>query len=131
MMKRLLAIALAACAGCATVNQTKDFHGVCVENGKNPFATVEIENTGWLLFKFIPLGSGDPEHPNEISCRLFRDTVTLQNNLDMLGREMERTGATHMTNLSSRKTDESVFVVLLTRRAYHTSAVLLKPEEEP
>ena len=29
-------------------------------------------------------------------------------------------------NLSSRKTDETIFVILLTRHAYHTSAVLLR-----
>ena len=88
--------------------------------------TVEIENTGWLLFKFIPLGSGDPAHPNESGCRLFQNTVVLQNNLDMLEAEMKRVKAGRAVNLTSRKTDESIFVILLTRHAYHTSAVLLR-----
>ena len=39
---------------------------------------------------------------------------------------MERTGATRVANLSSRKTNESILFILFTRRAYHTSAVLLK-----
>ena len=33
-------------------------------------------NTGWLLFKCIPLGSGEPLRPNECSCRFFTNTVT-------------------------------------------------------
>ena len=44
----------------------------------------------------------------------------------MLEDEMERRSAKRVTNLTSRKTDESIFFILLTRRAYHTSAVLLK-----
>jgi hypothetical protein len=120
------AAAVLACAGCATINRATDYHGMGIESGEKPLETVEIENTGWLLFKCIPLGSGDPLHPNLRSCRMFRNTVTLQNNLEMLEDEMERVGAKRVANLTSRKTDETVFVILFTRRAYHTSAVLLK-----
>ena len=123
-----LAFAAAAlvCTGCATINRVTDYQTVGVEGGETPIETVEIENTGWLLFKFIPLGSGDPLRPNEKTCRFFRKTMTLQNNLEMLEDEMERVGAKRVVNLVSHKTDESIFVLLLTRRAYHTSAVLLK-----
>jgi len=123
---RLLAAVLILCAGCATINTADDYHGMGIENGETPIETVEIENTGWLLFQFIPIGSGNPRDPNSASCRLFQNTVTLQNNLNILKDEMERTGATRVANLSSRKTNESIFFVLFTRRAYHTSAVLLK-----
>ena len=128
-MKRCALFAFAAalvCAGCATIKSANDYHGMGIENGEQPIETVEIENTGWLLFKCIPLGSGDPLRPNACSCRFFRNTVNLQNNLEMLENEMERVGASRVANLTSRKTDESVFVILFTRRAYHTSAVLLK-----
>ncbi len=125
MKRALLAIAL-ACSGCATVKTADNYHGVSIEGGATPIETVEIENTAWLLFKFIPLGSGDPSCPNETSCRLFRNTVTLQNNLDMLNSEMRRVKAGRVANLASRKTDETIFIILLTRHAYHTSAVLLK-----
>ena len=124
--RRLLAAVLILCAGCATINTADDYHGMGVENGETPIETVEIENTGWLLFQFIPIGSGDPLYPNKNTCRLFKNTVTLQNNLDILKGEMERTGATRLANLNSRKTNESILFILFTRRAYHTSAVLLK-----
>ena len=126
-MKRLLPLLLAlVCAGCATIHRATDYHGMGIEDGEAPLETIEIENTGWLLFKCIPLGSGDPLRPNEKTCRFFRNTVTLQNNLEMLEDEMERVGATRVENLTSRKTDESMFILLLTRRSYHSSAVLLK-----
>ena len=125
MMKSLVLLLL-ACAGCATVHTATDYHGVGIENGERPIETVEIENTGWLLFKFIPLGSGDPSHPNESGCQLFQNSVGLQNNLDMLEAEMKRVKASRAINLVSRKTDETIFVILLTRHAYHTSAVLLR-----
>ena len=118
--------AAAFCAGCATVNFADDYHGMGIEDGEPPIETVEIENTGWFLFRFIPLGSGNPLKPNRVSCNLFSNSVTLQNNLEMLEDEMERVDAKRVANLTSRKTDESMFIILLTRRAYHTSAVLLK-----
>ena len=126
-MRAAAAILIAlACAGCATIQRATDYHGSRIENGETPIETLEIENTGWLLFKFIPLGSGDPTRPNSSSSLLFRNTVTLQNNLDMLEAEMKRVKSSRVINLSSRKTDETIFLILLTRRAYHTSAVLLR-----
>ena len=125
-MKASIVLLLLACAGCATVHRATDYHGVAIENGESPIETVEIENTAWLLLKFIPLGSGDPTRPNTASSQLFRNTVTLQNNLDMLEAEMKRVKSSRVINLSSRKTDETIFLILLTRRAYHTSAVLLR-----
>lgn len=126
MKKSLLLLLLLACAGCATIRQATDYHGVSIENDEQPIETVEIENTAWLLFKFIPIGSGDPSHPDEFGCKLFQNTVDLQSNLDMLQSEMRRVKASRVINLTSHKTDETIFVVLLTRHAYHTSAVLLR-----
>ena len=127
MKQALIAFAAAiAFTGCATINRATDYHGMGIEDGETPLETIEIENTGWLLLTCIPLGSGEPLYPNLKTCRIFRNTVTLQNNLEMLEDEMERVGAKRVVNLTSRKTDESAFVILLTRRAYHTSAVLLK-----
>jgi hypothetical protein len=74
----------------------------------------------------IPIGSGDPDRPNAFSFKLFKDTTTLQNNLDMLEQEMKSVGATRIVNLYSKTIDESVFIMLLTRTACRTSAVLLK-----
>jgi hypothetical protein len=125
-MKLLAIFAVFAMTGCATVTTAHNYHGVNVEGGGTPIESVVIENTGWKLFDFISIGGGDPEKPNMCSCRLFEDTTTLQNNMDMLEREMKSVGATRIVNLCSRKVDESVFILLLTRTACRTSAVLLK-----
>lgn len=126
IMKFILAAALAS--GCTTVQYTAVYNGVKVDNGRTPMATVEIENSGWLLLGFIPLASGNPDKPDKCSCKLFRNTVTIENNFRVLERTVKESGADSVANLTSHWTDESAFVILLKRRAYHTSAVLLRPE---
>ena len=118
-------------AGCTTVRYSTTFHDVKVEDGETPLEIVEIENSGWELFKFIPLASGNPQKPNRLSCRWFSNTVTLQNNLNLLEQEMKTRVATRFTNLTSRNSEESFLFILLTRNAYHTSAVLLKDANTP
>jgi hypothetical protein len=128
-MKRGALMLLAAfAAGCTTVQYTTVYNGVKVDNGRTPIATVEIENSGWFLFGFIPIASGNPEKPDQCSCRLFSNTVKLENNYRVLERKTKEAGADSIANLTSHWTDESAFVILLKRRACHTSAVLLKPE---
>ena len=130
MTKRLIPLALAAAllaSGCTTVLKSKEFADVKTDGGSTPVATVEIENSVWLLFNFIPLASGSPEHPNRNRCRLFRNTVNLSNNMDVLKAEMASEGVTKVTNLTSHYTDEKYFFFLLARRACHTSAVLVQP----
>ena len=127
-MKRLLQICSTALmlSGCATIRQSNIFHGVKVEDSEVPLEMVEIENSGWKLFKFIPIASGDPRYPNRFGCRWFANTVTLQNNLNLLEKEMKAKGASRFTNLTSRNSEETFLFILLTRNAYHTSVVLLK-----
>ena len=125
-MRFIALLSVLAMAGCATITTAHNYHGVNVEGGEVPIESVVIENTGWKIFDLIPIGGGDPQRPNSCSCRLFEDTTTLQNNLDMLDKEMKSVGATRIVNLCSRKIDESVFILLLTRTACRTSAVLLK-----
>ena len=132
-MKTILPVLVGALllTGCATVRYSTTFHGVKVEDGEAPLEIVEVENTGWRLFKFIPLGSGDTRYPNRLVCRFFRNTVTLQDNLDLLEMEMKAKGVRRFTNLTSRNSEESFLFILLTRKAYHTSAVLLKDADTP
>ena len=118
-------VALSLCVGCASVHTATDFSGVKVEEHMAPIETVEITNTGWSLFMCIPIASGNVDAPNVASTRFFSRTVTLENNMKMLSDEMARVKAKKIANLTSRYTDENVLLILLKRRAYHTSAVLL------
>ncbi len=122
-------LALAAAmfvAGCASTRITEKFDGVKVDDGAAPEAVIEIENSSWLLLDCIPIASGDPEYPNMNCCRWFTNTATLKTNLQLLDEEMKRRGATRCVNVTSRWSDEKALIILLARRAYHTSAVILK-----
>ena len=129
MKKRLITLVAAAAllaGGCTTVLKSKEFGNVKVDGCPTPVAAVEIENSVWLLFNFIPVASGSPDHPNSYKCKLFRNTVNLQNNMKVLRAEMEREGVAEVTNLTSHYADEKYLFFLLARRACHTSAVLIQ-----
>lgn len=122
------ALALLLASGCMTVRTTRAYNGIAVEDGRKPVVTVEIENSGWYLFTFIPLASGKVEAPNQADCRWFTNTVTVENNLKVLQEIMLRERVAEVANLTSHRSDEKYLVCLLARRAYHTSTVLLQPE---
>ena len=131
MMTRLIPLALVAAllaSGCTTVLKSKEFGDVKTDGGSTPVAAVEIENSVWLLFNFIPLASGSPAHPNSNKCKLFRNTVNLPNNMKVLRAEMEQEEVTKVANLTSHYSEESYLFFLLARRACHTSAVLVKSD---
>lgn len=122
-------VALLLAAGCTTVKTTRVFNGVRVDGGRTPVATLSVENSGWFLFTCIPLASGDPNLVNECACRCFQNTVTLENNMQVLERELARQKVHEVANLTSHYEDEKYLIFLLSRRAYHTSAVLLAPDK--
>ena len=141
MTRRLIplfaAAALFAC-GCTTVLKSKEFGDVKTDGGSTPVAAVEIENSVWLLFNFIPVASGSPDHPNLNRCKVFRNTVNLPNNMKVLEKEMacegvekvlqaelEQEEVTKVANLTSHYSEESYLFFLLARRACHTSAVMV------
>ena len=131
MMNRLIPLALAAAllaGGCTTVLKSKEFGDVKTDGGSTPVAAVEIENSVWLLFNFIPVASGSPDHPNLNKCKLFRNTVNLPNNMEVLRAEMAEEGVHEVANLTSHYADEKYLFFLLARRACHTSAVLVKSD---
>ena len=131
MMTRLIPLALVVAllaSRCTTVLKSKEFGDVKVDGGATPVAAVEIENSVWLLFNFIPLASGSPAHPNSNKCKLFRNTVNLPNNMEVLRAEMAEEGVHEVANLTSHYADEKYLFFLLARRACHTSAVLVKSD---
>ena len=129
MTKRLISLAAAAAlfaCGCTTVLKSKEFGDVKTDGGSTPVAAIEIENSVWLLFNFIPVASGSPDHPNLNKCKLFRNTVNLENNMKVLQAEMVQEEVTKVANLTSHYADEKYLFFLLARRACHTSAVLIE-----
>ena len=127
-MKRLSAICLAAAlvSGCATVDRLNGTKCATTADGMTAVESVQVMNTNWLLLSFIPLASGDPTQPDTATCRAFRNTVTLQNQLDMLDAEAKRVGATKAVNVETAYTDERVLFFLLLSEKMLTSATLVK-----
>ena len=121
MMRQMAIAALAAlmAAGCATVTITEEngIHGVAVKN------------TGWYLLSLIPLGSGNPEKPNRVSFKCFRDTATIENNMKLLEYAIKESGADGVKNLTSFVSDEKIFIILLKCFTIHTSAELVHDDK--
>lgn len=116
-MRIALSVIMAALlAGCATYSTTS-------AGGRT---TVAIENTGWYLFNFIPLGSGDHDNPNHCSCNIFQNSVSAENNMTILKKAMLAEKAYKAENVVTYWTDERVLLILLKRYACHTSAELFK-----
>jgi hypothetical protein len=86
---------------------------------------VLIKNSGWNLFCDIPIASGNVKKPNMNTTVFFRDTVNLDNNIAILDETVKNSGARGYKNITNTIKDENVFLILLTRRIYHTSAELV------
>ena len=126
-MKKLLAlIALAAFAGCATVDTIAIGSDFRVEDGSEAIETVEISNTTWLFLSCLPIAGGDVDSPNHNSCSWFSRTTSMENQMKMLQAEAERVGARKAVNVTTFTTDEDALLFLFLREKYHTSAVLVK-----
>ena len=100
ILNRLWILVCIVClSGCATVKTARNFEGLHVEGDTQPVATVAIENYGYYLFGLIPLIAGEPRYPNAPLCTLFSDTVTTQNNMLMLSKTAQKTGAKKVCNV--------------------------------
>ena len=132
-MKRLAFCAVAAVlGGCATVDRLDGKLCEKTYDGMVPVEVVHVMNTNWRLLACIPLGSGNPEIPNRCKCRMFTNTVTLDNQLRMIEAEAKRVGAKRAVDVTSDSSKESVLFFLLKREKLHTSAVLVKdPDPVP
>ena len=111
----ILALVAATTTGCTAVD-------VSHEGGHT---LVDISNSGWLLLNFIPLASGCHEHPDARHCKLFQNSVTLENNMKLLDYALRREGASGFGEIVSYTSDESIFVILLKHHVCHTSAELV------
>jgi len=114
---RTLALSLAAgilMAGCCSVT-------VSQESGHD---VVSIENSRWMLFSILPLGSGDPEYPNQEVTVWFTDSLMLDVNMMLLDDAMKRYDYHNFTNITTYRTDENIIPFLVKRNILHTSAEL-------
>ena len=123
-----VALCMLAMAGCMTSEISYTPDGVPGDGDQEHLMTVDIENVGWYLFDFIPIFCGNPDGVNKVSSCLFRDTLTLQNNIDELTRIIQREGAYQIGSIISHEESENVWVFLVTRHGYHTNATLMRKQ---
>lgn len=119
-----------ACAGCMTTQTSDVMKDILSDGGARQKMTVEVRNTGWFLFDCIPLICGDPEAPDEVATRLFTDTLTLQSNLDVLGKIVAKNDGYRLGSVTSHEEGEGFLVFIVTRRSCHTAATLMRPEPD-
>ncbi len=126
LFKSSSGLALAAMLyGCTSVTPLKMPDGMKVD-GVEPIEAVEVTNSSWYLLSCIPLFSGDPNFPNVGTCKLFTDTLTLQNQMKMIEDEAMRVGATRAIDITTSTQEESILFFVLKHWRGHTSAVLVK-----
>lgn len=127
-MKRAFAIAsvVLSLTGCMTSEISRTPCGAPGDGDDSHHLTVDIENTGWYLFDFIPLLCGDPNGVNQCSTKVFRNTLTLQNNMNELMRIVQQEGTYTIGSIMSHEESESVWVFFVSRHGYHTSATLMQ-----
>lgn len=125
-MKALWLLALTGfLAGCASVTVIGRA-GDRTADGREIVETVDVCNTGWKFLCCLPIASGNAGCPNGNDCRWFCNTVTLQNQVNMLTAEAERVGAREAVDVRTYENEEDVFLFLFLRRKLHTSATLVK-----
>lgn len=119
----LVAVALCGCSTTLTrLPAPKGLH----EPNAQPLAAVEVSNASLLFLSVLPIASGDPSAPNSGGGLWFEDSTTVANQLKMLEDEAARIGATRAVDVTTLRTDESLFFFLLQREKIHTSAILVR-----
>jgi len=112
-------------AGCATVQTAKNFGGLMVDGGAKPIATVAAENYGYYLFGSIPIIAGNPTYPNADTCRLFQNTVTIQNNMAMVAQVVKMENGRKLTNVRTTEDWTGSFSLwILWRKTIATTALI-------
>lgn len=131
MRQAIVAVAMSALVGCSTTLTRLPATKMPSSSDVRPLEVVEISNACLLLLSFLPIASGDPQSPNSWGCTWFEDTTTVENQMRMLEAEASRIGATRAVDMTTLRTDESLFFFLLQREKIHTSAVLVRDVPRP
>ena len=98
MKKIFCMLSAALLCGCATTQSAK----VYTTSPDRPAKTaVSAENYGYYLFSAIPLFTGNPDRPNDVSMKFFSDTVNIENNQKMIFKEAEKLGAGTLSNINN------------------------------
>lgn len=95
--------------GCASVKTATKLNGQLLTPNDTPIAHVNGSNWGIYWLPFVPLFTGSTEKPGD--SEIFRDTVTVENVVDMTTARSRALGAKKTTDLQSSTTSILVFPI--------------------
>ncbi len=90
---------VALLCSCATTQVSDNFPQNAKIDSQKPVALISSENYGYYLFGYLPLITGDPVQANKNTLTFFEDTVTIENNHEMINKEAQKVGATRLSSL--------------------------------
>ena len=133
MKFRLLILILTSIlSGCATTEVSTEFNQGTVVQNRQPLGAINAENYGYYLFGILPIVSGAPDEPNEVSLTFFEDTVTIENNQKMLNLEVEKLGTDTLTDVRHHTSWTGSFSFwIIWRQVLSSNALALKNIELP
>ncbi len=97
--RALFLLSILILTGCATTEVSTDFNTKTSVENSEPLGVILAENYGYYLFGVLPIVTGSPDKPNEVSLTLFEDTATIENNQKMLNLEAEKLNAETLTDV--------------------------------
>ena len=129
-IRSLILMLVSLLAGCATTEVSTEFNQDTTVENKHPLGVINAENYGYYLFGILPILAGSPDEPNEVSLTFFEDTVTVENNQNMLNLEAKKLDADVLTDIRHHTywTGEFSFWIIW-RQVLSSNAIALKNRE--
>ena len=93
-------VAIALLSGCASVQTSKNLNGQKIDATGSPIAHIYAENCGYYLL-WIPLITGQTEKGTVGKIGFGKDTVRVEDMVDVVTRESSARGATKTLDLVS------------------------------
>ncbi len=117
-------------SGCTTVESTQKFNAINVCNTASERAVCQshVVMTGWYLFWCIPLFVGSAAGDGK--CSMFQDTLTTENVMSLLTREVKSKGATRLLNVNV-ESSSSTFLLILSSCQIQASGTGVRPSNLP
>lgn len=93
-------VSIALLSGCASVKTAKTLNGQKIDAAGSPVAHINAQNSGYYLL-WIPLISGETAAGSVGKIGFGKDTVKVDNVVDMVTRESKAMGGTKTVDLTS------------------------------
>ncbi len=93
-------VSIALLSGCASVQTARNLNGQKIDAAGSPVAHINAKNSGYYLL-WIPLIAGQTEAGSVGKIGIGKDTVKVDNMVDVVTRESKAQGGTKTLDLTS------------------------------